>query len=258
MGTSGAHWLRVNNVAKACCVSERTVRSWAESGLLKGQKLGPKLWFFEKAEVQHFLERGLADNAGGSFASVCSVIEPRYSRFHHGALLVSQVFLTPSPRFATPWKCELKATVVGSVQTNTSTYDITDAYTFCFLTLCRGLCDYWQQSSTQTNSVVDFIAGRTSPAMIGIAKGYEQLWRRYASSCPYEIGDLRSTAEVPAYELYKSDLLDLVQSCSPESSSNTRFQGSLNGLPVYGYHLISPDVTHGVAASRNAQQIWPR
>jgi len=44
--------LRVHNVAKLCGVSGRTVRSWAESGLLPGHKIGPKIWFFNEAALQ--------------------------------------------------------------------------------------------------------------------------------------------------------------------------------------------------------------
>jgi DNA-binding transcriptional MerR regulator len=43
--------LRVSSVAKICGVSARTVRGWAESGLLRGHKRGPKLWFFVDEDV---------------------------------------------------------------------------------------------------------------------------------------------------------------------------------------------------------------
>ena len=49
--------LRVNTVAKMLDVSPRTVRHWAAAGILRGCKLGPKLWVFSKSDVLAF-QRG--------------------------------------------------------------------------------------------------------------------------------------------------------------------------------------------------------
>lgn len=49
-------FIRSNNVAHMIGVSERTVRKWAQSGLLTAYKHGPKIWFFKESDVLAFLE----------------------------------------------------------------------------------------------------------------------------------------------------------------------------------------------------------
>jgi hypothetical protein len=46
--TTHNRFIRSNNVARISGVSERTVRKWAQSGLLAAYKHGPKIWFFKK------------------------------------------------------------------------------------------------------------------------------------------------------------------------------------------------------------------
>jgi excisionase family DNA binding protein len=48
-------WLRVRDVAKGLDVPERTVRYWAESGALKGVKVGPRIWRITEADLNAFV-----------------------------------------------------------------------------------------------------------------------------------------------------------------------------------------------------------
>lgn len=47
-----------NAVARRCAVKPRTVRVWAEKGILPARKVGLKLWRFEVRDVEEFLSRG--------------------------------------------------------------------------------------------------------------------------------------------------------------------------------------------------------
>jgi excisionase family DNA binding protein len=47
--------LRVNNAARFLGVAPRTVRQWAEAGLLPAHKRGPKLWFFYESDLVAYL-----------------------------------------------------------------------------------------------------------------------------------------------------------------------------------------------------------
>jgi len=47
--------LRVHHVARMCGVAPRTIRYWAEAGVLPGHKHGPRIWFFYENDVLTFL-----------------------------------------------------------------------------------------------------------------------------------------------------------------------------------------------------------
>lgn len=56
--------LLVRHVAKRFDVEERTVRWWAKTNRLPGQKLGVRIWGFTEADVIAFeLKRGPKDEA---------------------------------------------------------------------------------------------------------------------------------------------------------------------------------------------------
>lgn len=49
--------LPVSLAARRLGVPERTVRYWAQTGVLRAIKVGPKLWFFTPGEVDEFKGR---------------------------------------------------------------------------------------------------------------------------------------------------------------------------------------------------------
>ena len=49
--------LRVDQVASLLSVSDRTVRYWAEIGILPGYKLGRRKWSFRESRILEYVRR---------------------------------------------------------------------------------------------------------------------------------------------------------------------------------------------------------
>jgi excisionase family DNA binding protein len=57
------HYLRTHHVARICGVSNRAVRTWAQTGRLPAEKHGPRIWFFKESDVLAFLHQTMIDRA---------------------------------------------------------------------------------------------------------------------------------------------------------------------------------------------------
>lgn len=239
--TSPKRLLRVHHVAKLCGVSPRTVRSWAESGLLSGHKRGPKLWFFPEEDVQTFLTRyhALSESSSGvEYNAELTAINLKNGREDVRSLLCGWHFLTGGLwKASRPLALLIGGAILGlsGVANSSTQLDM-----LSFFAICKSICG--MVSANSVRPIVNFSIERSSSARAGIENAYDCLWANHLSTLPFDPGNLnimsRATSS-PVVSLERELSLSLAgQFASTELPR--KISGTFDGIPLRGY-FISAD-----------------
>jgi excisionase family DNA binding protein len=240
--------LRVNNVARRCGVSCRTIRSWADSGLLPATKRGPKLWFFKESDVNDFL-----DSTAGKEITVVKNGRATATLFHyqdcktwpHIHCILAQVTINTPASFSSTSVTSVPSKrkdfwITASVDVEGSLISEGDADELCFCMIARGLVLLWSELGL-SGSTIDFVSHREIPCLAQIEFGYSKLWRgRF--NFPFEIGNfiISSSADKQTFPLGLGITESLVEHWKGKRTLSTTFASNVGA--VYGYHMRVSDV----------------
>ena len=230
-------WLRVDAVAKRCGVTQRTVRHWAEAGILPAYKRGPKLWAFRELDVDAFLESGNDEHLPQSRGHDIYFSEASEMC---GSDIKDTTAVAQIRSVTTGSGCGLgsRRGMVMASSVNVGHPNDSASFGACFLAIVG--CILKNSARLElANSPVNFHVSGNCRVRLGVEEGYNFLCRHQTPRCLIDIGDLtirNPSRNLSAWDDVGPELREWVVTSA--QGEPREVSGTLSGIPVWAYRFV--------------------